>query len=82
MTMNEMLNVAIERIRQYLPEDHEMDDIACDDTAFQICIIDVSKFPGKLADRFFFTRRPGETEDETTQRFADTITEYTLTWRD
>ena len=81
MTVQEMLDVAIERIRPHLPENYEIDDIAWGDNAFQICIFDVSKFPGILADRFFFLKRSGETETETAFRLNDTINEYITNWR-
>ena len=45
-----LLDNSIELIRQYLPEEHEMDDIAWAETddIFQIPIFDVSEFPGRL----------------------------------
>ena len=75
------MDLAINRIRQYLPEDHEIDDINCEDNIFQICVFDVAKFPGHLVDRFRFEIRASETELETYDRFNDTLCKFVESWR-
>ena len=81
MDFERLIDLAIERIRPYLPQDHEIDDVSWGDGIFQICIFDVSLFPGRLVDRLRFMRMPGETKAETYARFEQTLTEYTMSWR-
>lgn len=73
-----LLDNSIELIRQSLPEDHEMDDIAWAETddIFQIPIFDVSKFPGRLVDRFRFYRFPSETDEECGERWQREINAF------
>lgn len=81
MDIDILLDNAISQIRQYLPDQYEIDDISWDETMFQICIFDVAKFPGRLADRFRFGMHPEETEEELITRFNDRLTEYCKSWR-
>ena len=77
-----LLNKSVELIPQYLPEDHEIDDVAWDDQEqiFQICVFDVSEFPGRQVDRFRFYRLPGETDDELIDRWNREIDEFNSSW--
>ena len=81
MDVNTLLDLATERIRQYLPEDYEMDDISWGENIFQICVFDVSAFPGRLEDRFLFEIRASETEAETADRFNDELNTFVENWR-
>ena len=77
-----LLDNSIDLISQYLPEDHEIDDVSWDDQEqiFQICVFDVSEFPGRMVDRFRFYRLPGETDDELSNRWQREIDEFNSSW--
>lgn len=69
-----LLEQSLERIRQHLPEDCEMDDIGWNEEAeiFQICVFDVSALENSMRgaiDRFVFYRIKGETDEEMTERW-------------
>lgn len=82
MTFQEMVGVACTRIQQTLPQDHELDDISCEDNVFQIGIFDATICPGgSQVGLFRFCRNAGETDEELTTRFENTITNYTNKWR-
>lgn len=77
-----LLDNSIELIRQNLPEDHEIDDVAWSETEeiFQIPVFDVSQFPGRMADRFRFYRLPGETDEELSNRWQEEINAFNSSW--
>ena len=81
MNIETLLDEAVERIRPYLPEDHEIDDVSWGDRIFQICIFDVAIFPGRMVDRFRFSIHADETEEETAARFEDAVKDYINSWR-
>lgn len=94
MNVTQLMELSQERIRQYLPENYEMDDMAWDEDLeiFQICVFDVSKPPrvdanGHLietgpADRFRFFRHVGETEGETMERWSLELQEFCERWKE
>lgn len=81
MDFGDLLDLAIERVKPYLPENIEIDDVGWGDGIFQICLFDVSRFPGRLVDRFRFFRNAGETEEELIQRFDEEVDSYAKGWR-
>jgi hypothetical protein len=77
-----MVEVACTRIQQALPQDHEIDDISCEDNVFEIGVFDATICPGgSQVGLFRFYRHAGETDEELAIRFEDTITNYTNEWR-
>ena len=70
------LDVAEETIRQYLPENMEMDDISWCDTGFSIPVFDVTTPFGKEVDRFRFHIYSWETEEETAVRFNEELNRF------
>lgn len=76
-----LMETAIERIKPCLPENYEIDDTNCDEGIFQICVFDIEKFPGRLADRFRFMRYAGETDAEVLKRSGRTVDKYIESWR-
>ena len=88
----QLMELSMERIRPYLPEDYEMDDTGWDEDQeiFQICIFDVSKPPrtdafGNLivtgpADRFRFYRQAGETDDQLMDRWNREVQKFAESW--
>ena len=82
MTIHEMVEAACDRIQQALPQDHEIDDITCEGNVFQIGIFDTTICPGgSQVGLFRFSRRSGESEEETDDRFNAEISEYIKNWR-
>lgn len=89
-----LMELSQERIRQYLPEDYEMDDMGWDEEEeiFQICVFDVSKPPrtdafGSLietgpVDRFRFYRHAEETEEEVMERWNRELQEFCDSWKE
>lgn len=77
-----LLDKSLELISQYLPEDHEIDDVAWSDTEeiFQIPVFDVSQFPGRQVDRFRFYRLPDETDEELSNRWQEEINAFNSSW--
>lgn len=77
-----LLDNSIELIRQYLPEDHEIDDVAWseEEEIFQVPVFDVSKFPGRQVDRFRFYRLPGESDEELSNRWEEEINAFNSSW--
>lgn len=77
-----LLDNSIELIRQHLPEDHEIDDVAWSETEeiFQVPVFDVSQFPGQQVDRFRFYRLAGETDEEVAERWDQEITQFNNSW--
>ena len=81
MLTDTLLDLAIERIRQYLPEYHEIDDISWGENIFQICVFDAEHFPGRMVDWFRFEIHTGDTEDETNDRFNNAVEKFIESWR-
>ena len=89
-----LMELSQERIRQYLPEDYEMDDTSWDEEQeiFQICVFDVSKPPrtdafghminSSPADRFRFYRNAGETEEEVMDRWNRELQAFCESWKE
>lgn len=77
-----LLDNSIELIRQNLPEEHEIDDVAWSETEeiFQVPVFDVSQFPGRMVDRFRFYRLPGETDDDLSNRWQEEINVFNSSW--
>lgn len=83
----QMMDLSAERIRPYLPEDYEMDDMAWDEDheIFQICVFDASRpdFDNRgPADRFRFYRKPGETDEELMDRWNRELQEFCESWKE
>ena len=82
--IQKLIDVAVERIKQYLPEDYEVDDISWSDTGFVIHIFNVrtiedcQKGP---VDRFLFILSKSETDAETMERFERKLQEFAWNWR-
>lgn len=77
-----LLDKSLELIQQYLPEDHEIDDVSWsgEEDIFQIPVFDVSEFPGRQVDRFRFYRLTGETDEELSDRWQNEINEFINSW--
>lgn len=77
-----LLDNSIELIRQSLPKDHEIDDVAWSETddLFQIPVFDVSTFPGTQVDRFRFSRWRDETDEECGERWQREINAFNNSW--
>lgn len=80
-----LMNLAAERIRQYLPKNYEMDDNECDEEneIFQICIFDSTSFESYYrgpADRFRFYRYNGESDKEMINRWNREVNEFCERW--
>ena len=79
-----LIDVAAERIKQYLPEDYEIDDISWSDTGFVLHIFNVrtiedcQKGP---VDRFLFILNESETNAENMERFERKLQEFAWNWR-
>lgn len=79
-----LMDVAVERIRQYLPEDYEIDDISWSDTGFVLPIFNVQTIEDSMkgaVDRFLFTLSKSETEAENMERFERKLQEFAWNWR-
>ena len=80
----QLMEIAEERIQQYLPEDYEMDDLQWCDDGFQISVFDVSmieiyqKGPAGIF-RFFLSKC--ETDEENTERFNRQLQEFAESWK-
>ena len=80
-----LLDQSTELIKQYLPEDHEIDDVAWDPNSdlFQIPVFDVSTIESSMrgpVDRFRFYRMSWETDDEVVERWQREIDEFNHSW--
>lgn len=75
-----LMQIAVERIRQYLPDMYEMDDLSCDEAGFIIRVFDVSKCTPSNFDavsEFRIIRQLGESDDDVLERFEDKLNRYT-----
>ena len=78
----DLMEMAMERIKPYLPEDYEMDDCSWGDGIFQIKVFYVKDCGNpSAADRLRFIRRAGETDEEVMERFNSEIQKYAEGWR-
>lgn len=79
-----LIDVAAERIRQYLPEDYEIDDISWSDTGFVLHIFNVrtiEDYRKGPVDRFLFILSKSETDAENMERFERELQEFAWNWR-
>ena len=81
----QLMELSAERIRPYLPEDYEMDDLGWDEDReiFQICVFDCSRpdFDNRgPADRFRFYRQAGETDEELMDRWNREVQKFAESW--
>ncbi len=81
ITTDKLLEIAIERIKPYLNEEYEMDDISSDNDAFCIHLYDVCCPGSGCAGRFYFCLRSWETEEEMIERFNEEVEEIIQEWR-
>lgn len=82
LDFGDLMELAMERIKPYLPDDYEMDDCSWGDGIFQIKVFCVSDFGNLTAsDRFRFFRLAGETDDEVVARFDTEVKRYANGWR-
>ena len=81
MDFDNLMQMAMDRIKPYLPDMYEMDDCSWGEGFFQICVFDCRK-PGLSSpvDRFRFRRYAGETDDEVMKRFDNEVDNYTTGW--
>lgn len=78
----EWLDKAIEMVRPYLPDDHEVDDCQWGDGCFQFSVFNCSTMEGseKPVDRFRFFRCESETDSENEERFFEEVQRYIDSW--
>ena len=86
-----LMELSAERIRPYLPDMYEMDDMECDEDEeiFQISVFDCSRpdfVDGFIshgpADRFRFYRQAGETDEELMDRWNRELQEFCESWKE
>lgn len=80
-----LMEIAEERIRQYLPEDYEMDDLQWCDDGFQIsifCVRTIEDHMKGAVDRFRFFLHRDETDEESAERFNRELQKFTEGWED
>ena len=80
-----LIDVAAERIRQYLPEDYEIDDISWSDTGFVLPIFNartIEDYRKGPVDRFLFFLSKSETDAENMERFERKLQEFAWNWRE
>ena len=79
-----LLEVAEERIRQYLPKDYEIDDVSWCNTGFRIPIFWVKTIETSIqgpVDSFSFFLDKDDTEAENMERFNRRLQEFCEGWR-
>ncbi|MBO6269398.1 MAG: hypothetical protein J6N19_09700 [Clostridium sp.] len=81
----DLMEIAEERIRQYLPEDYEMDDVSWCDTGFRIPIFCVRTIETSMqgpVDSFSFFLDKDDTDAENMERFNRRLQDFCKGWRD
>ena len=87
----QLMELSEERIRPYLPDMYEMDDMDFDEDEeiFQISVYDCSRpefaendgfIDYGPADRFRFYRMPGETDEALMERWNRELQEFCESW--
>ena len=82
--IQKLIDVSSRRIKQYLPEDYEIDDISWNDTGFVLHIFNVrtiEEYQKGPVDRFLFFLSKSETETENMERFERKLQEFAWNWR-
>lgn len=80
-----MLDNSVETIRQYLPEDYEIDDVTWDaqKDLFQIPVFDASSvesYEKGMVACFRFYRLAQETDEEAGERWLKELNEFNHRW--
>ena len=76
------LDKAVELVRPYIPENHEVDDLQWCEGGIQFCVFDCSTMESseKPVDRFRFFTRSDESETENEIRFYEEIQRFIDSW--